>query len=115
MVVLAAEFTAAQLTLGLDIMDMEPFVNHKMSKRVRKVKSILITGSAAVDDFKCDLYYGQRLQASNLYNVSTGLANITQKTIPIVGGDMCHQDEPIKLVITDAADTNPVYIKLCIS
>ena len=63
MVVLAGEFTAAQLAAGVDIFDMEPFVNHKMAKRARRVKSILFTGGGGAADCTLDLWYGARLQA----------------------------------------------------
>ena len=115
MVVLVQEFTAAQLALGVDIFDLEPFVNHKMAKRNRRVKWVLITGGAAAADATFDLYYSDRLQASGLFNVDTGLENLTQMKIPIVGGDWCHVDEPIKLVVTEAGDTNPYHIAVGIS
>ena len=115
MVNLGVELTAAQMALNTDIFDIEPFVNHKMAKRPRRVRSIGIVGGAAVADAIFDLWYGPRLQASGLYNVATGLTNATDMQIPIVGGDWCRVDEPIKLVVTDAGNTNPYNIKVTIS
>ena len=115
MVVLQQEFAAAHAvvaTVGTDVFEYEPFKSHQNSARPRKVKSVTITGSNAVNDMKMDLYYGPRLVASSLYNVATGLTTSTSMKIPIVGGDYCKPNEPIKLVNTDAGGTNPVNIKI---
>ena len=112
---LQGEFTAATLAIGVDIFDLEPFVNHKMSKRPRRVRSVIIAGGAGVADCTFDLWYGTKLIAYGLYNVATGLQADTNMTIPIAGGDICRVDEPIKLVVTDAGNTNPYTVKVTIS
>lgn len=103
--------TAANCTVGDDLIEKtaEQFKPARNVNRPRRIYRMALTGSTAAADTKVNVEAGNKPMAS-LYNTSTSILTTKDEILPI--GATIPANADFKVVCTDAADTNPVYLLL---
>jgi len=98
---------AATAILGVDLLRNRPDV--QSAGRPRVIRSLALTGSAAVGDTQVDIKVGDRVIAT-LYNSSLGFA--TADADQFKTQYRVNAGSPISAVVTDAPATNPINLQI---
>lgn len=108
MIITCVESAAAR-PAGTDLMAGN---RNQFSPRYRQVNRLAVTGSAAAGDGELELSYGDTF-IGLFRNTSTGLAPVENKDFVPVPSDMvCEPQEPLRVVIAVAFNTNVTQVKL---
>ena len=112
MTIVFEKYTAAQCAADANLAEGKDW---QKSNVPRRVKRVMMSGSAALWDTRVDLYYGSE-KVMELRNTSTG------GPLKPLDSAFWHPSKlvlmagvPLNMIVVDAAATNPVYLYLDIA
>jgi len=98
---------AATAVVGYDLLTNRPDVANSGASRV--IRSLSLTGSAAIGDAACDVKVANRVVAT-LYNTALDFPTNDASKFPTSYN--VPAGSPVSVVITDAPATNPIVLMI---